>query len=103
MKRMKYFLLLLMTLSLVLVTIPVSPINAAGTTKSIGAPTTVSEGETFFVNVNINGMTDLASKVESISNQGNNNSPDQNVESSPPEFLEGKSSKPKRGRVLFHS
>jgi hypothetical protein len=61
MKKMKHFILLLVTLSLALVTIPFSPVSANGTTISIGAPATVLEGETFTINVNVDAVTNLAS------------------------------------------
>ena len=67
MKIMKYFLLLVVTLSLALATIPFSPVSAAGTTVSIGSPITVPEGGTFVVNVNIDTVTNLNSAQYAIS------------------------------------
>ena len=66
MKRMKYFFLLLVVLSLVLATIPFSPVSAAGEIVSIGPAVTepvpggtISPGATFYVDVNINMVTNL--------------------------------------------
>ena len=59
--RAKYCSLLVLTLGLVLAGLPMSRASAAGPSISIGSPATVTMGETFVVNVNIAGVTDLNS------------------------------------------